>query len=121
MKIALSIATANIDKEIDPRFGRSQYLAVIDQDNNTWETYPNPARNASGGAGIKAAEFLSQLGVDVVISGEFGPNAYQALRAAGMKLYRYGNCQKVEEALARFDADELEEAHNSSHSNHGRA
>lgn len=108
MKIALSIASDDITGQVDPRFGRCPYLVVLDRETNSVNIYPNPGINASGGAGIKAAQFLSDLQVEVVVSGEFGPNAYQALNAAGIRLYRYGDCQSIEETLTCLDAGQLE-------------
>jgi predicted Fe-Mo cluster-binding NifX family protein len=52
-----------------------------------WDINPKPALDASGGAGVQASRLITQEGVGVVISGAFGPNAFNALDAASIKLY----------------------------------
>jgi predicted Fe-Mo cluster-binding NifX family protein len=51
-----------------------------------FEAVGNPAFTAGGGAGIQAAQLVAERGADVVITGNMGPNAFQALQAAGLKI-----------------------------------
>lgn len=108
MKIILTSVTPNIESEVDPRFGRGAYLLVIDPDTLEWQAHPNPGVNTPGGAGIKAAQFVAEQQPDAVISGDFGPHAFDALNAAGLPMYMYGNCRTVREAITRFKAGQLE-------------
>lgn len=87
MQIAITSTGDNLDAPYDPRFGRAAYLIIVDEDTEAWEAYTNPAVNASGGAGIQAAQFVADKGVWAVISGDFGPNAYRALQAANLAMY----------------------------------
>ena len=89
MKIILSTTEPDIDAPVDPRFGRGAYLTVVDTDTLEWQAYPNPGVNASGGAGVQAAQFAARQKVSAVISGDFGPNAFDTLRAAGIAMYLY--------------------------------
>jgi predicted Fe-Mo cluster-binding NifX family protein len=107
MKIILTSTTDNIKGDIDPRFGRAAYLLVMDTDTNECKAQTNPGLNASGGAGIQAAQFASDHGVQVAISGDFGPNAFKALEAAGIAMYLYGNCQTIKAAIEQFKAGKL--------------
>lgn len=87
MKIAIPTSGTSLDAPYDPRFGRATWFCLFDEGNGGWETVPNPAINASGGAGVQAARLIAQEGVSVVISGAFGPNAFDALDVAGIKMY----------------------------------
>jgi predicted Fe-Mo cluster-binding NifX family protein len=109
MKIVLSTSNPNIESEVDPRFGRGAYLLVVDTDTDTWEACANPGINASGGAGIQAAQLVTDRQAKAAISGDFGPHAFQALQAAGISMYLYGDCRTAQEAIDRFKAGQLEQ------------
>ena len=108
MKIIITTVAPNIESEVDPRFGRGAYLLVVDPDTLEWQAYPNPGVNAPGGAGIKAAQLVAEQKVDAVISGDFGPHAFDALNAANVPMYVFGATRTVREAIARFNAGQLE-------------
>jgi predicted Fe-Mo cluster-binding NifX family protein len=109
MKIILTATSLNLDAEIDPRFGRASYLIIFDTETNEWEAQHNPGLNASGGAGIQAAQFAAQQQAQAAISGDFGPHAFQALQAAGIATYLYGDCRTVREAISRFRDGQLQQ------------
>jgi predicted Fe-Mo cluster-binding NifX family protein len=108
MKIIITVTSPTVDSEVDPRFGRGACLLAIDPDTLNWEAQPNPGVTASGGAGIATAQFVMSQKVDAVISGDFGPHAFQALDAAGMPMYVFGNCHTVREVVAQFKAGQLQ-------------
>jgi len=108
MKIVLTTTSPNIESDVDGRFGRGAYFLIIDSDTMEWQAHPNPAVNASGGAGIKAAQFVTEQGVKAAISGDFGPNAHGALDAAGISMYQFGACRTAKEAIEQFKAGQLE-------------
>jgi predicted Fe-Mo cluster-binding NifX family protein len=108
MKILLTASSPNIESNIDPRFGRGAYLIVVDTDTLEWQSHPNPGVNAAGGAGTQAAQLAANQQVQAVISGDFGPNAYNALQAAGIDMYLYGTSSTVKEAIEQFKAGKLE-------------
>jgi predicted Fe-Mo cluster-binding NifX family protein len=108
MKIILTTTTPSLESEIDPRFGRGAYLLEVDTDTNTLEATANPGINATGGAGIQAAQFAADRKIEAVISGDFGPNAFEALQAAGISMYAYGDCRTANEAVERFKAGQLQ-------------
>jgi len=84
MKLAISSSTGNPDKEFSARFGRCAYFLIVDEGAENWDKISNPAVNAQGGAGTQVVQHLADQGVDGVISGRYGPNAYDALAAAGI-------------------------------------
>lgn len=108
MKILLTATSPNIEAKIDPRFGRGAYLIVVETDTLEWQARPNPGVNASGGAGTQAAQIAADQQVAAVISGDFGPNAYNALQAAGIAMYLYGASTTVREAIEHYKAGKLE-------------
>ena len=107
MKILVSAVSPDLDSPIDPRFGRAAYFIVIDTNTRDWQAHPNPAAEASGGAGTQAAQYVANYGLRVVVSGDFGPNACNALNAAGISMYLLGTSQKVRETVEDYRASQL--------------
>jgi predicted Fe-Mo cluster-binding NifX family protein len=87
MKIAISTTGNSLESMIDPRFGRCQYFIYIDPDTLQFEALDNPGLIASAGAGIAAAQAIASKGVEAVITGICGPNAFQVLSAARIKVF----------------------------------
>jgi predicted Fe-Mo cluster-binding NifX family protein len=87
MKIAISANSGDPDAAFSARFGRCRCFLVADPDLEDWQEVENPAIDAQGGAGTQVVQHLANLGVGAVISGRYGPNAYEALQAAGMDAY----------------------------------
>ena len=106
MKIAVSATGNNLDSAIDPRFGRCAYFLVVDTENMSLEAFSNESSVLGGGAGIQSAQFVSSKGAQVLITGNCGPNAVQALSAAGVKVV-LGQSGTVREATERFKRGEL--------------
>lgn len=121
MKIAISATEPDIHALLDPRFGRGAYFVILDTESGAWESHPNAAVGASGGAGVQAAQFMASHGVRAVISGDFGPNAFTTLQAAGIQMFvaRQGT---VSEAVEQFTAGTLPAVNAATHgSKHSRA
>jgi predicted Fe-Mo cluster-binding NifX family protein len=87
MKIAITTETGNLDSPFHPRFGRAAYYVIVDAETEEWEAYSNPALDARGGAGVQAAQFITEHGAQAAISGDFGPNAHSALVAANVQMF----------------------------------
>jgi predicted Fe-Mo cluster-binding NifX family protein len=86
MKIAVSATAPGLDAEVDPRFGRCQYFIIVDPQSMEFESVDNSNALASGGAGISTAQMIASKGVEVVLTGNCGPNAYRTLSAAGIQV-----------------------------------
>jgi predicted Fe-Mo cluster-binding NifX family protein len=108
MKIMLTATSPSIDSNVDPRFGRGAFLIVVDPDTLEWQAHPNSGAGAMGGAGTLAAQFAANQKADAVISGDFGPNAYNALQTAGIAMYLFRATATVKEAIEHFKAGQLE-------------
>ena len=102
MKIAFTTSGSDINSPLDSRFGRAAKFLVYDLDGETFEVVDNQKNvNASHGAGIQSGETISRLGVEAIVTGHCGPNAFRVLSAAGIEIYTT-NAQTVAEALAQY-------------------
>jgi predicted Fe-Mo cluster-binding NifX family protein len=58
------------------------------------------------GAGVSAAQIVSDLGPDVIITGNVGPRAFQGLETAGIAIYG-GADGTISEAIELLKNDKL--------------
>ena len=86
MKICITSSGQSLEDAIDPRFGRCQYFIMVDTESMQFEAIQNPAISAGGGAGIQAAQLVAEKGAELVLTGNVGPNAFNTLQAAGLKI-----------------------------------
>ena len=107
MRIAITANSPTLDAEIDPRFGRCQYLIFVDPDTMNFEAINNSGGMGSGGAGISTAQIITGKGVEAVLTGNCGPNAYQVLSAAGIKVIT-GVSGKVKDAIESYKSGKLQ-------------
>ena len=106
MKIAITATAASLDADIDPRFGRCQYFIIADPDTMEFESLENSGAMAGGGVGIATAQTIAGKGIEAVLTGNCGPNAYQVLAAAGIKVIT-GVSGKVRQAIEDYKSDKL--------------
>ena len=111
MKLCITSTGKDIEANIDTTFGRAPYFLIIDTETSATEVVENTATTQGQGAGIAAAQLVSDRGVDGVLTGYVGPNAFNAFRASGIKLFMGASSQDtVQEALAKFNKGEFKEA-----------
>ncbi|RLI45624.1 dinitrogenase iron-molybdenum cofactor biosynthesis protein [Candidatus Bathyarchaeota archaeon] len=108
MKICVTATAGSLDAQVDPRFGRCSYFIIVDSETMKFEAIPNIASGAMGGAGIQAAQTIASKGANVVLTGNVGPNAFQALFAAGIKVVT-GAFGTVREIIEKYKRGELKE------------
>lgn len=108
MKIGVSSISKEIEDMLDLRFGRCNYFIIYDSDNESVKAVENKGRLSGGGAGIAAAQQVIDEGVDAVITGSLGPNAYDLFKAADIKAYKSEGV-KVLTALELLKEGKLEE------------
>lgn len=106
MKIGISSEGKTILDFTDPRFGRCEYFQVYDTDTQKLDVIINKGKEASGGAGIVASNQLVDENVDIIITGNLGPNAFEIINKSGIKAY---SCEKisVSQAIEKFKNNEL--------------
>jgi len=108
MKIAIATSGGNLDSPFARHFGCAEQFVIIETETREWKTYPNPALGASSDAGVQAAKFISDLGVQAVISGNFGPHAAKTLAVAGIQIY-LATCT-ARDLLASYQAGQLKQS-----------
>jgi predicted Fe-Mo cluster-binding NifX family protein len=108
MKLAISSSDGNFDTPFSARFARCDAFIFINTETRSWETKPNPAADARGGAGAQVAQFLANNGVEATITGRYGPTAMSALNAAGIQAF-VADSGTPAELLDKLLAGELEQ------------
>jgi predicted Fe-Mo cluster-binding NifX family protein len=101
MKICITAQGDTLESQVDPRFGRCTYLIIADPETLDFECIANTAAQSGGGAGIQAAQLVSEKGVNAVLTGNVGPNAFQTLKAAGIDIIT-GVTGKVIDAITKY-------------------
>ncbi len=109
MKICVTAAGTTLDAAVDPRVGRAAYFIIVDSETLAFEAVPNTAAGAMSGAGIQAAQTIASKGVNVLITGNVGPNAFQALASTGIKIV-VGASGTVREVIEKYKRGELKGA-----------
>lgn len=79
MKIAAASSGQTKGETISEQAGRAPFFLFFDDRGNFLESTANPAGDQSRNAGLKAAFFLADQGVTLVIAEEFGNKMIQAL------------------------------------------
>lgn len=106
MKLAISASGRDLDSQINPRFGRCDYLLILDTETKDVEFFVNENKNLGGGAGIQTAGFMVSKGVTGVITGSCGPNAMDVFKSANVDVFT-GQTGSVRQAVDRFVRGEL--------------
>lgn len=110
MKVAVTAQGKDLDAQVDPRFGRASGFVVVDTETDNFAYVDNSQNvNAAQGAGIQAAQAVINQGVDALVTGHCGPNAFRTLSQGGVKVY-VGAQGTVREAIEKLKAGELKEA-----------
>lgn len=119
MKITISSQGEKLDSAVDPRFGRAAQFILYDTETGSYEAISNAqSLDAAQGAGIKAAETISRLGAQVLITGHCGPKAFETLKAAGIEVVIGAEGCTVSKALEKYKAGQLKTSGSSDVSGH---
>jgi len=106
VKIAVpSTPPGGLKALVDPRVGRCQVFTIVEVENGKIKdvkVVQNTAAYAFGGAGIQAVQLLINHGVNVIIGGNIGPNAYMAMQQAGIQFIGGVMNITVEEAVKLY-------------------
>jgi predicted Fe-Mo cluster-binding NifX family protein len=110
MLIAVTAKTADVDSEVDPRFGRAAFFHIIDTETHSMKVIENSQNvNAVQGAGIQAAQIVVDNKIEVLLTGHCGPKAFQVLNSAGVKIV-VGIDGRVKNIIELFKNDKFEYA-----------
>ena len=117
MKIAITSLGKALDSEVDPRFGRCQFFLMVDSETMNFTAHDNLSAMQRGGAGPMAVKAISDLGANVLITGDVGPNAFDALKAAGIPAFT-GASGTVSQVIQKWKKGELKETGTASVDSH---
>ncbi|MEK6264744.1 MAG: NifB/NifX family molybdenum-iron cluster-binding protein [Clostridium sp.] len=118
MKIVISSTGKTTEDLLNTRFGRCEYFQIHDTESGEFKVIENKGQNAGGGAGIIASNQIIDENIDVIITGNLGPNAFELIEKAEIKAYK---CESIDisSALLKYNKGELEEIQMSGPAYHG--
>jgi predicted Fe-Mo cluster-binding NifX family protein len=109
VKVTVTAQGNELSSEVDLRFGRTKWLIIVDTETGDYEAKDNIVNlNANQGAGIQTGQNIANLGVEAVITGNVGPNAFKTLNAANIKIF-LAEKQTVQDAIDLFKTGRLKE------------
>ncbi len=97
----------DVENGVCVSFGRAPYFLAYDTETGCRSQSPNPAAQEQGGAGLKAAQCVADLGARALITFRCGENAAEVLAAAGVEIYKAPEAD-VDRCLQAFAEGKLE-------------
>lgn len=107
MRIAIPVNEKDIHSVVCLSFGRAPYFLVYDTETKKTIFLENIATEIKVGAGIKAAQFLIDNNIKVIIAPGYGENSAKVLLRAGIKVYKNVNAC-AEDNIKAYEKDELD-------------
>ncbi|MDD3324121.1 MAG: NifB/NifX family molybdenum-iron cluster-binding protein [Sulfurospirillaceae bacterium] len=109
MKIAFTTKGREWQSEMEPRFGRTDYILIYDEDKDTLIIFDNcEAKSHEHGAGPTVAKILIENGVNVLITGNGpGGNAIEVLKKSSIEVYSGAIEMSVKEAYDKYKNKKL--------------
>jgi predicted Fe-Mo cluster-binding NifX family protein len=111
MKIAFTSTGTTWNSMIDPRFGRTEFFILFDEDTQQSAIIDNSAvKNEAHGAGTATAQKIFELNPDVLITGNGpGENAATALKRLDMKIFVDAQDMTIQQAYEQYKNGNLKE------------
>lgn len=121
MKIAITASGEDLDSAVDRVFGRAKLFLITDSEGENVEVLENSENvNAAQGAGIQAARQVANKCVDILLTGNVGPNAFRALEAASIRVFQFeSDTLTIRDALSAWKGGRLQEAKAPTAKGHG--
>ena len=112
MKIAFTAKGTEWDSMMDPRFGRTEFIVIYDEETQELSSFDNrEIEGVAHGAGPQTAQKLFDLKPDVLITGNGpGGNAGRVLTQANLKVFIGAGNMIIKEAFEAYQKGELREA-----------
>lgn len=109
MKIAFTTKGTDWDAQIDPRFGRTDYFLIYDDDKDELSSIDNTdVSEVAHGAGPRTAQRLFEQKPDVLITGNGpGGNAAMVLNQSGVKVITGAGNMTAQQAYDAYKNGEL--------------
>lgn len=103
MKTIITASGSDLTPRLDLRFGRCAFFCLYNHNDGGATFIKNEFKDAQGGAGAKVAEKMLNLGVDRIISGDFGPKAKDLLDKFKIQLVKMTDEHKsIQEIITSF-------------------
>lgn len=111
MKIAFTARGIHWDSPMDPRFGRTEYLLIYDEESQLLIPHDNRTiESEAHGAGTKTAQLLYEMKPDVLVTGNGpGDNAAQILAMTSIKIFTGAGEMSVKSAYEAYLNNQLHE------------
>lgn len=109
MNIAFTAKGGSWEDQMDPRFGRAEYLTMYREESETLEVFDNRSiRGVAHGAGPMTAKHLFDMKPDVLITGNGpGGNAATVLQSGSVKIFIGAQGMSLKEAYDAYKAGTL--------------
>ncbi len=108
MKLCFTSEDNNLKSNLDSRFGRCKYFIIVDSDSEEYNIVQNEGATSPHGAGVAAAQQVVNENVDIVVTGNIGPNSERILSSANIKILK-GKPITIEENIKQYKQNKLEE------------
>ena len=89
MKIAVAAGSKNAKSSVSNMAAKCPYYLIFNDKGALIEIIDNPHRDASGGAGPSAANFLAQRGIDIIVAESFGSKMVNTLENKGVTHFEF--------------------------------
>ena len=109
MKIVFTAKGNRWESDMDPRFGRTEYMLIYDEDRDELTVFDNrETSRVTHGAGPKTAQKISELEPDIIITGNGpGDNAMRIIDQLNVDIYTGAFDMTVKEAYEAYRNDTL--------------
>ena len=99
MKIAVAASSKSTKASVSNIAAKCSYYHIFNNKGELIEVIDNPYKDASRSAGLSAANFLVQKGIDIIVAESFGSKMINALRNKGKTHFEFKG--PVDDAVKR--------------------
>ncbi|MEJ2695937.1 MAG: NifB/NifX family molybdenum-iron cluster-binding protein [Candidatus Sulfobium sp.] len=111
MKLCITSDGKELNSSVEETFGRSPYFVIVNTETPESKSVRNTSMQSGHGAGIRAAQIIADEGAEALLTGIVGPNAFNALKAAHIKVFEGASeFDSVKDALEKFKKGMYKEA-----------
>lgn len=118
MKIGLSSKGKDLGSILDLRFGRCSYFLIYDMERDSFKVIENKGLKSEVGAGIAAVQQLIDEGVDIIITGKLGPNAFNIVEKSNIEALKGENIP-IKSIIEKYKKGELSKLKEAGPAHHG--